>query len=55
VPGHASAAAHGGALLADALAGGRHARLAEVLRLGESRGTALDHLRVAGADTISLG
>jgi predicted butyrate kinase (DUF1464 family) len=55
VPGRASAAAHGGALLADALAGGRHAALAETLRLRESSGTALDHLRVAGADTIALG
>jgi predicted butyrate kinase (DUF1464 family) len=55
VPGRASAAAHGGALLADALAGGRHAALAGTLRLRESSGTALDHLRVAGADTIALG
>ncbi|MFL5862410.1 MAG: DUF1464 family protein [Solirubrobacteraceae bacterium] len=55
VPGRASAAAHGGALLADALAGGRNAALAEVMRLRESSGTVLDHLRVAGADTISLG
>ncbi len=54
-PGRASAAAHGGALLADALAGGRHAVLAEVMRLRESGGTALDHLRVAGADSIALG
>jgi len=55
VPGAASAAAHGGALLADALAGGRHAALAEILRLRESSGTALAHLRVAGADAIALG
>ena len=55
VPGRASTAAHGGALLADALAGGRHAGLAEVLGLRESSGTALDHLRVVGAETISLG
>jgi predicted butyrate kinase (DUF1464 family) len=55
VPGRASAAAHGAALLADALAGGRNAPLAEVLRLRESSGTALDHLRVIGAETISLG
>jgi predicted butyrate kinase (DUF1464 family) len=55
VPGRASAAAHGGALLADALAGGPHAALAEALRLGESGGTALDHLRMAGAEAISLG
>jgi predicted butyrate kinase (DUF1464 family) len=55
VPGRASSAAYGGALLADALAGGRHADLAEALRLRESSGTALDHLRVAGATTIMLG
>lgn len=55
VPGRASAAARGGALLADGLTGGRNAALVEVLRLRESSGTALDHLRVAGAGAISLG
>jgi predicted butyrate kinase (DUF1464 family) len=55
VPGRASAAAHGGALLADALASGRNVALAEVLRLRQSSGTVLDHLRVAGAEKISLG
>ena len=55
VAGRASAAARGGALLADALAGGPNAALAEALRLRESSGTALDHLRVAGTETISLG
>jgi predicted butyrate kinase (DUF1464 family) len=55
VPGRASAAAHGGALLADGLAGGPHAALAEAMGLRRSGGTALDHLRVAGADTIRLG
>ncbi|MBV9917402.1 MAG: DUF1464 family protein [Solirubrobacterales bacterium] len=55
VPGRASTAARGGALLADALAGGRHAPLADVMRLREACGTALDYLRVAGAQTISLG
>ncbi len=55
VPGRASAAARGGALLADALAGGRNALLAEALKLREARGTVLDYLRVAGADAISLG
>ena len=55
VPGRASAAARGGALLADGLAGGRNAGLVEVLRLRESSGTVLDALRVAGAETISLG
>jgi predicted butyrate kinase (DUF1464 family) len=55
VPGAASAAAHGGALLADALVGGGNAPLADVLRLRECSGSALDHLRVAGSETISLG
>ena len=55
IPGRASAAAHGGALLADGLSGGRHAALTEALRLREATGTALDHLRVAGAEAISLG
>jgi len=54
-PGRASAAAHGGALLADALAGGPHATLAEAMRLREASGTALDYLRVSGAETIALG
>lgn len=54
-PGVASAAAHGGALLADALADGRHRELAEVLRLRDSSGSALDHLRLLGAESISLG
>ena len=54
VAGRASAAAHGSALLADGLAGGAYAALAEALRLREASGTALDHLRVAGAETISL-
>jgi predicted butyrate kinase (DUF1464 family) len=53
--GRASAAAHGGALLADGLVGGRHAAIARTLRLGESSGSVLDHVRVAGADTITLG
>jgi predicted butyrate kinase (DUF1464 family) len=55
VPGRASSAAFGGALLADALAGGPNAALVDTLRLRESRGTALEHLRVAGAETILLG
>ncbi len=54
-PGRASAAAHGGALLADGLAGGHHAPVAEVMRLRESSGTVLDYLRVAGAENIALG
>jgi predicted butyrate kinase (DUF1464 family) len=55
IPGRASSAAYGGALLADALAGGPNAALAEALRLRESAGTALDHVRVAGGEAISLG
>jgi predicted butyrate kinase (DUF1464 family) len=55
VPGRASAAARGGALLADGLAGGKNAALVEALRLRESSGTALDYVRVAGAEKISLG
>jgi predicted butyrate kinase (DUF1464 family) len=55
VPGRASVAAQGGALLADALAGGPNANLVEVMRLREAGGTALDHLRLLGAVGISLG
>lgn len=56
VPGRASAAARGGALLADGLAGGRrNSALVDVLGLRESSGTALDYLRLSGADTIVLG
>ncbi len=55
VTGQASTAARGGALLADGLAGGRNTALVEVLGLRESSGTALDYLRVSGADSIRLG
>jgi predicted butyrate kinase (DUF1464 family) len=55
IPGRASSAAYGGALLADALVGGPNAALADVLRLRESAGTALDHVRVAGVSSILLG
>jgi predicted butyrate kinase (DUF1464 family) len=51
----ASAAAWGAALLADGLAGGRNAGLVDALQLKKAGGSALDHLRVAGTDTISLG
>jgi predicted butyrate kinase (DUF1464 family) len=47
-------AAQGAAVLADGLAGGRYAPLVERLRLREASGTALDHLRVHGAESISL-
>jgi predicted butyrate kinase (DUF1464 family) len=50
----ASAAAEGAAVLADGLAGGRHAPLVEAMALRGARGTALDHLRLAGADRIVL-
>ncbi len=55
VAGTASTAAHGGAMLADGLAGGRYAVLAAALGLREASGTALDHLRLDGADEIELG
>jgi len=48
-------AARGAALLADGLAGGRHAPLVECMRLRDATGTALDHLRMHGADGIRLG
>lgn len=54
-PGRASSAARGGALLADALAQGRAGSLAQVMMLPGSSGTALDHLRVTGAERIVLG
>jgi predicted butyrate kinase (DUF1464 family) len=40
------AAAQGAAVIADGLAGGRHADVVEALRLREARGTVLDHLYV---------
>jgi predicted butyrate kinase (DUF1464 family) len=55
VPGRASSAAHGGALLADGLSGGTHTALTDALRLRECSGSALDHVRVAGAAMIALG
>ena len=48
------AAAHGAAVLADGLAGGRYAPLVERLGVREASGSALDHLRVHGADRIRL-
>jgi predicted butyrate kinase (DUF1464 family) len=47
-------AAAGAALLADGLAGGRHAPLVERLRLREARGGPLDHLRMDGAQAIRV-
>jgi predicted butyrate kinase (DUF1464 family) len=48
------AAARGAAVLADGLAGGRYAALVERLGVRESGGTALDHLRLHGADRIKV-
>jgi predicted butyrate kinase (DUF1464 family) len=48
------AAAHGAAVLADGLAGGRYAALVERLGVADASGSALDHLRVHGADRIAL-
>ena len=42
------------AVLADGLAGGRYAPMVERMRLREASGTALDHLRMHGADSIRL-
>jgi predicted butyrate kinase (DUF1464 family) len=47
-------AAQGAAVLADGLAGGRYAPLVERLRLREASGSALDHLRMHGAESIRL-
>ena len=48
------AAAHGAAVLADGLAGGRYAALVDRLGVRDASGSALDHLRVHGADQIRL-
>jgi predicted butyrate kinase (DUF1464 family) len=50
----ANAAAQGAAVLADGLAGGRYAALVERLGVRGASGSALDHLRVHGADRIRL-
>jgi predicted butyrate kinase (DUF1464 family) len=50
----AKTAAQGAALLADGLAGGRYAPLVEGMHLREASGTALDHLRMHGAESIRL-
>ena len=50
----AQAAAHGAAVLADGLAGGRYAALVERLGVRDATGSVLDHLRVHGADAIRL-
>ena len=48
------AAAHGAAVLADGLAGGRYAALVDRLGVRAASGSALDHLRLYGADRIRL-
>ena len=50
----AKAAAQGAAVMADGLAGGRYAALVERLGVRAASGSALDHLRVHGADRIRL-
>jgi predicted butyrate kinase (DUF1464 family) len=49
--------AQGATLIADGLAGGRHQALVRRLRIGEARGTVLDHLHLisAAAARRSLG
>lgn len=50
----AKAAAQGAAVLADGLAGGRYAALVERLGVRDAGGSALDHLRMHGADRVRL-
>jgi predicted butyrate kinase (DUF1464 family) len=50
----AKAAAQGAAVLADGLAGGRYAPLVERLGVRDASGSALDHLRVDGAERVRL-
>ena len=46
-----SFAAQGAALIADGLAGGRHAVLTDVLGIREASGTVLDHLKIITPET----
>jgi predicted butyrate kinase (DUF1464 family) len=48
---HAKQGAQGAALLADGLAGGRHAELVARLRIREAKGTVLDHLVFISPET----
>lgn len=48
----AKEAAQGAALIADGLAGGRFARLVEILEIRGASGTVLDHLHVQGAEAL---
>jgi predicted butyrate kinase (DUF1464 family) len=45
-------AAQGAALIADGLAGGPNHGLVDAMRLRDARGTVLDHLYVAGSDSV---
>jgi predicted butyrate kinase (DUF1464 family) len=49
-----NAAARGAAVLADGLAGGRYAPLVDRLGVRDASGSALDHLRLHGADLVRL-
>jgi predicted butyrate kinase (DUF1464 family) len=48
------AAARGAAVVADGLVGGRYAALVDRLGVREAGGSVLDHLRIDGAERISL-
>jgi predicted butyrate kinase (DUF1464 family) len=50
----AKAAAQGAAVLADGLVGGRYAALVDRLGVRDAGGSALDHLRVHGAERVRL-
>jgi len=50
----AKAAAQGAAVIADGLSGGRYAALVKCLGVAGASGSALDHLRVCGADRVRL-
>lgn len=47
----AKEAAQGAALIADGLAGGRHAVLTDIMGIRDASGTVLDHLRIITAET----
>jgi predicted butyrate kinase (DUF1464 family) len=51
---HMNAAAQGAAVLADGLAGGGYAALVERLGVRDASGSALDHLRMHGAERIRV-
>jgi predicted butyrate kinase (DUF1464 family) len=48
----AKEAAQGAALIADGLAGGQHEKLIDTMQLRSAGGTVLDHLYVAGVETL---